>query len=170
MQDDVTDGTHWLIDQGWADPAHIAIVGASYGGYAALMGVIKEPKLYACAAAFAPVTDLNRLVGDLHNFAFKDVNIPRIKGAGQDLDVTSPVENADKVEVPVLLMHGRNDFTVPVGHSEEMERALKRAKKPVEAVYLEKADHYFAAGSDRLAWLSGLDRLLAANLRVSAAR
>lgn len=170
MQDDLTDGTHWLIDQGWADPAHIAIVGASYGGYAALMGVIKEPKLYACAAAFAPVTDLNRLVGDLHNFAFKDVNIPRIKGAGQDLDVTSPVENADKIEVPILLMHGRKDFTVPVEHSEEMERALKRAKKPVEAVYLEKADHYFAAGSDRLAWLSGLDRLLAANLRVSAAR
>lgn len=165
MQDDVTDGTRWLIDQKLADPAHICIVGANYGGYAALMGVVKEPGLYACAAAFAPITDLDLLLRRREMFAFKDVNIPRLKAEGQSLNGDSPVENAEKIQVPVLLMHGRKDFTVPVRHSEEMESALHRAGRSVDAIYLDKADHFFSAGDDRLAWLSALDRFLAANLR-----
>lgn len=161
MQDDVTDGTRWLIDQKLADPARICIVGGSYGGYAALMGVVKEPGLYACAAAFAPVADIDMFVHRLQKFAFKDINLPRITSAKQDTDTISPSENADKIRVPVLLMHGKKDFTVPVEQSEAMERALKRAGKPVEAVYLDGADHFFSQGSDRVAWLTELDKLLA---------
>jgi dipeptidyl aminopeptidase/acylaminoacyl peptidase len=168
MQDDITDGTRWLISQKLADPKRICIVGASFGGYAALMGVVKEPDLYACAAAFAPVTDLESLVQRLKIFAFKDINIPHIQGTDQSFDATSPADNADKIRVPVLLMHGRQDFTVPVDHTEEMERALKRNHKPVEAIYLDKADHYFATGSDRLAWLGALERFLARPLSAKA--
>lgn len=164
MQDDVTDGTKWLIDQKMADPGRICIVGGSYGGYAALMGVIREPDLYRCAAAFAPVADLNKFIGDRQRFAFRDFNLPRIKPVDQDIDETSPVENADKIKVPVLLMHGRKDFNVPVEHSERMERALKHAGKRVEAIYLENADHYFAAATDRLAWLTALERFLGENI------
>jgi dipeptidyl aminopeptidase/acylaminoacyl peptidase len=164
MQDDITDGTRWLVTQKLADPRRICIVGASFGGYAALMGAVKEPDLYACAAAFAPVTDLDSLVNRLRMFAFKDLNLPRIKSDGQSLSATSPVDHADAIRVPVLLMHGREDFTVPVDHSEEMERALRRAGKPVQAIYLEHADHYFASGKDRTAWLTALDSFLAAAL------
>ena len=163
MQDDVTDGTRWLIDSKLADPKRICIVGASYGGYAALMGAVKEPNLYACAAAFAPVTNLSQLVARLYEFRFSDINIPMISG-GQSLDATSPDENAEKIRAPILLMHGRKDFTVPVEHTESMERALHRANKPVEAIYLDEADHYFAVSGDRKAWLSALQKFLAANL------
>jgi dipeptidyl aminopeptidase/acylaminoacyl peptidase len=164
MQDDITDGARWLVTEGKAEYGKIAIVGASFGGYAALMQAIREPKLYACAAAFAPVTDLDLLVRQLKHTAFTDLNLPKIVNQGQTLESISPSENADKIEVPVLLMHGDKDFTVPKEHSEEMERALKRKGKHVEAVYLEGADHYFASGTDRLAWLTALDKLLAANL------
>jgi dipeptidyl aminopeptidase/acylaminoacyl peptidase len=166
MQDDVTDGTRWLIDQKLVDPAHICIVGGSYGGYAALMGAIKEPTLYACAAAFAPVTDLDRLITEIKTgFYFRDLNFPKIAAEGQSLKAVSPVANADKIQVPLLLMHGRKDFTVSVEHSLAMEKELRRAGKKFEAIYLDNADHYFAAGSDRLAWLTALDKLLAAHLR-----
>lgn len=161
MQDDITDGTRWLIDQKMADPARICIVGGSYGGYAALMGVIKEPALYACAAAFAPVTDVAMFQHRIREFAFKDINLPRVADSKQDIDAISPTENADKIRVPVLLVHGDKDFNVPVEHSEEMERALKRAGKPVEAIYLKGADHFFSQGSDRTAWLQALEKLLA---------
>ena len=164
MQDDVTDGTRWLIARHLADPARIAIVGGSYGGYAALMGAVKEPDLYACAAAFAPVTDLDDLVRRMKRFAFQDVNVPMVKGDGQSLDTVSPAEQASRIKVPVLLVHGRKDFTVPVGQSETMERALKRAGKQVEAIYIDDADHYFARASDRLIWLSALDKLLASTI------
>ena len=168
MQDDVTDGTHWLIDQKLADPARICIVGGSYGGYAALMGVVKEPGLYACAAAFAPVSDIAMFQHRLRDFAFKDINLPRVASDKVDTDTISPSENADKIRVPVLLMHGDKDNTVPIEQSEVMERALKRAGKPVEAIYLEGADHYFSQGSDRTAWLTALDKLLAASFKQTA--
>ena len=76
MQDDVTDGTHWLIDQKLADPKRIAIVGGSYGGYAALMGTIREPALYRCALAFAPVADVAKLISDIRHTAFADLIFP----------------------------------------------------------------------------------------------
>ena len=62
MQDDISDGVRWLTEKGYADAERIAIVGASYGGYAALMGVIKTPELYNCAVSFAGVTDLPDLL------------------------------------------------------------------------------------------------------------
>ena len=164
MQDDVTDGTRWLIEQKLAEPGRICIAGASYGGYSALMGVVKEPGLYACAAAFAPVTDIDSFLYREKQFAFDDINIPRIKGDKQGSDAISPSENAEKIRVPVLLMHGKKDYTVAIEQSEIMERALKRAGKPVEAIYLEGADHYFSQGSDRTAWLTALEKLLSSTI------
>ena len=168
MQDDITDGTRWLIERKLADPARICIVGGSYGGYAALMGVVKEPALYACAAAFAPVTDIDMFQQRLRQFAFTDINLPRIAGDKQDTEIISPSENAGRIRVPVLLMHGKKDYTVPVEQSEAMERALRRAGKPVEAIYLEGADHFFSQRSDRAAWLTALEKLLASSFKEKA--
>ena len=164
MQDDVTDGTKWLIERKLAEPGRICIVGGSYGGYAALMGVVKEPTLYACAAAFAPVSDIDDFLHRIRQFAFKDINLPRVVNDKSDTDAISPSENAAKIRVPVLLMHGNKDFTVPVEQSQVMERALKRAGKQVEAIYLDGADHYFSQGSDRVAWLTALEMLLGSTI------
>lgn len=164
MQDDVTDGTRWLLEQGLAEPGRIAIVGASYGGYAALMGAVKEPALYRAAVAIAPVTDLNLLVEDWGKLLFGDVNVPRIGTDPNRLEQTSPDRQAERIRVPLLLIHGRKDFTVPVIHTERMAEALTKAGKTAEVIYLADADHYLSRGADRLAALSALEKFLAAQL------
>jgi len=165
MQDDVTDGTRWLIDQKLADPKRIAIVGGSYGGYAALEGAAKEPDLYRCAAAWAPVTDLEQLKDDIRNHNMNARVALTTLGTDDDrLDAASPARHADRIKVPVLLMHGKTDFTVQVKQSERMESALKHAGKSVEAIYLDNSDHFLNTAAARRAWLEALDRFLAANL------
>ena len=164
MQDDVTDGTRWLIDQHYADPARICIVGGSYGGYAALEGVEKEPDLYRCAAAWAPVTDLVDLRRGWKNMLYNFVPLDRVGDDDQRLDAASPDLHADRIKVPVLLMHGKEDFTVSFRQSTAMEYALHSAGKPVEAIYLDHADHYRQDAEARTAWLSALDKFLGAQL------
>lgn len=170
MQDDVTDATRWLVRQGYADPRRIAIVGGGYGGYAALMGVAKEPLLYRCAVAIAPVSDLPALVEEDEKRLHGDLDIDTIGADPATLERTSPARLADRVRVPVLLVHGRRDTTVPVEQSETMERALEKAGKPVQAVYLAGADHYFTVQADRERLLRELERFLAANLGAEAAQ
>lgn len=160
-QDDITDGTRWLIGQGYADPARIAIIGSSYGGYAALMGVEREPALYRCAVSISGVADLSHLVDEVGGHYGGLTSIPDIKDPDVPLASISPVKRAGAIQVPVLLMHGRLDFTVPVEHSEAMERALDHVDKPVEAVYFDEADHFFTHEKDRIAMLKTLQSFLA---------
>lgn len=171
MQDDVTDGTRWLISQKLADPSRICIAGSGFGGYASLMGVVKEPSLYACAAAYGPITDLSMMMHRMHKMLFHDINMPKVKNEDQDPDDISPVEHAAEIKVPVLLVHGKKDTRVPYDHSEDMEHALKRAGKPVTAVYPDLADSRLSHSADRVVWLTELEKFLAANLnRGPAAR
>lgn len=164
MQDDVTDGTRWLIDEKYADPKRICIVGGSYGGYAALMGAVKEPDLYRCAAAWAPVTDLVNLHRAIKNGLHAEIGLDRLGEDDDRLDAASPAHHVDRIKIPVLLMHGNQDFTVQPENSRFMEAALKNAGKPVEAIYLDNADHYRRRHDARLAWLTALDRFLSAQL------
>jgi dipeptidyl aminopeptidase/acylaminoacyl peptidase len=164
MQDDVTDATRWLIDQKLADPKRICIMGFSYGGYSALMGAAAHPELYQCAAAMAPVTDIRQLLQDRDRLEFAAVDRDRTVGdegvqAGQ-----SPVDRAYAFKVPVLLIHGMQDFTVPATHSEEMEYRLRHAGKQVTAIYLDQADHFLSRGADRLTCLKALEAFLTAQL------
>ena len=159
-QDDITDGTHWLIDKGYADPVQIAIIGSSYGGYAALMGVEREPSLYRCAVSISGVADLSRLVDEVGSTYGGRTSIPDVKDDDVPLASISPVKHANAVQVPVLLLHGRRDFTVPVEHAEAMERALNHVDKPVEAVYFPEADHFFTREKDRIDMLKALQSFL----------
>jgi len=159
-QDDITDGTHWLIDQGYADPRRIIIAGSSYGGYAALMGVVREPALYRCAVSISGVADLSRLVEEVGLTYGGRTSIPDVKDEDVPLASISPVKHANAIQVPVLLMHGRRDFTVPAEHSEAMQRALDHVDKPVEAVYFDQADHFFTREKDRIAMLKTLQSFL----------
>jgi len=164
MQDDVTDATLWLIKQNLAQPGRIAIVGASYGGYAALMAGVKEPSLYAAIAAYAPITDLvdwrERLRRSYFGLLHED-NLPRDTDL---LKAGSPARHADQLVAPVLLMHGRKDYVVPVDQSETMEAALKGAGKSAQVIYLSEADHFLSHSADRQAFLSALEPFLAAHL------
>jgi len=159
-QDDITDGTHWLIDKGYADPARIIIAGASYGGYAALMGAAREPGLYRCVVSISGVADLAHLVGEVGGTYGGLTSIPDVKDKDVPLTSISPVKHASAIQAPVLLMHGRLDFTVPVEHSEAMERALKHVDKAVEAVYFDGADHFFTREKDRIEMLRTLQSFL----------
>jgi dienelactone hydrolase len=164
MQDDVTDGTRWLASQKLADPSRICIAGSGYGGYSALMGVIKEPSLYACAAAYDPVTSVSKYLLRMRAFLNADINQPVVKSADQDADDISPVEHAAEIKVPVLLIHGKKDVHVPYEHGEDMERALKRAGRPVTAFYPELADYRMSHSAERTLWLTELDKLLASTI------
>ena len=144
MQDDLTDATKWAIAQGYADPARICLYGASYGGYASLMGVAKEPDLYKCAVGYVGVYDLKMLWGrgdisqSLHGKDFLG------EALGNDhLEENSPNRLADRIKVPVFLAAGGQDKRAPQAHSEAMERALKAAGKSVETMYEPMEGHGF---------------------------
>ena len=165
MQDDVEDGTRWLIAQGIADPKRICIVGASYGGYAALMGAVKTPDLYQCVVSFAGVTDVEALVKSSRSYTNYEIVKKQV---GDDFDVLeerSPLTHAKKINIPVLLIHGSDDRSVPVKQSIAMYKALKSADKPVEYIELDEGDHYLSTNSHRLETFKAMDRFLQQHLK-----
>jgi dipeptidyl aminopeptidase/acylaminoacyl peptidase len=136
MQDDLTDAAQWLIAQGVADPARLGIYGASYGGYAALMGLVKTPELFRAGASFAGVTDIIELLDNVDRYAFSDFNGPVTGDASDDreqLAATSPARHVDRIRAPVLIAHGTEDPSVHVDQAHLMIDALEAAGKPVEA-------------------------------------
>ena len=133
MQDDLTDAVLWATQQGLADKDRVCIVGASYGGYAALMGVVKTPDLYRCAVSFAGVSDLPDLIEYESNYVggreAAERTIGRAWGDREQLRATSPARQTERIRVPVLSVHGTADRSVPVDQSRDMAKALKRAGK-----------------------------------------
>jgi dipeptidyl aminopeptidase/acylaminoacyl peptidase len=171
MQDDVTDGTRWLIEQGIADPARICIVGWSYGGYAALMGAAREPALYRCSASIAGVSDLPRLIDSQRQYLFGRLTTQLIGDSWKDrklLEENSPVNRIGDIRVPVFLAHGTSDRVVPPAQSAVMAKALARAKKPHEYLELEDADHSVQRSQERVSLFSALDEFLAKSLSSAA--
>jgi dienelactone hydrolase len=156
MQTDLSDGVRYLATQGIIDPARVCIVGASYGGYAALAGVSLEPGVYRCAVSVAGLSDLRRV---LHRAGFGMTQLywdrfMGVSGPGDAaLDAISPVKHVDAIKVPVLLIHGRDDTVVPFEQSRIMFDAMKRAGKDVELVQLSREDHWLSHGQTRLQML-----------------
>ncbi|MDP6673444.1 MAG: prolyl oligopeptidase family serine peptidase, partial [Gammaproteobacteria bacterium] len=131
MQDDITDGTQWLVDQGMADPDRICIVGGSYGGYAALMGAVKTPDLFQCAVSINGVSDMQAMMTSNNRFYFGWVANSYI-GDWSDramLKENSPTNRAADIRIPVLLAHSTKDSVVKFSQSEKMAKALKKAGK-----------------------------------------
>jgi dipeptidyl aminopeptidase/acylaminoacyl peptidase len=162
MQTDLSDGLQYLVAQGIADPKRACIVGASYGGYAALAGVIIQSGIYRCAVAVAGVSDPSNFI---HWIARKEAlgdkiglrYLERFLGASDPddkrLDAISPLRHADQITVPLMLIHGRDDTTVPFDQSEAIAKAMKHAGKPVEFITLDKEDHYLSRSETRLQML-----------------
>ncbi len=144
MQDDVTDATRWAVVQHIADEKRICIYGASYGGYAALMGAAKEPQLYRCAVGYVGVYDLVKRHKDLAKDSRSSGTwADEWMGQRKDMAAISPTEFANRIKIPVLLAAGGKDSRAPIEHTEKMEKALKAAGVPVESLYYPNEGHGF---------------------------
>lgn len=166
MQDDVTDATLWAIEEGIADPSRICIAGGSYGGYAALMGVVREPALYQCAAGYIGVYDLPTMHtrGDVQRIGSGATFLRDWLGEGPMLAEVSPTRLADRIRVPVFLAAGGADDRAPIAHSHMMERALREAGVPVETLYYPSEGHGFYREEHQREYYSRLLDFLARHL------
>lgn len=169
MQDDLTDATRWAIAEGLADPSRVCIYGASYGAYAALMGVAREPALYRCAAGYVGVYDLATRSRALAGGA-RSTETWSEDWLGSDpaeLAATSPNRQAASIRVPVFLAAGGEDEITPVVHTRMMERALIAAGVPVQTLYYPTEGHGFYSVPHRVEYygqlLDFLDRHIGAS-------
>ncbi|WP_122467163.1 alpha/beta hydrolase family protein [Brevundimonas lutea] len=163
MQTDLSDGVRRLAADGVIDPARVCIMGASYGGYAAMAGPTLDPGVYRCAVSVNGVSDLRRMVNDearvrehRDNETVRYWN--RFMGAerlgDRSLDARSPAKVAAQADAPMLLIHGRDDTVVPIEQSRVMAQALRIAGKPVEIVELDGEDHWLSRSDTRLRMLN----------------
>jgi len=156
---DVTASAKWLASKGIADPKRTAIVGWSYGGYAALQSAATEPALYKAVVAVAPVTDLAMLKEDFHDFTNYKLVADEI-GSGPHAADGSPLRHAADINVPVLLVHGTLDANVNYRHSQKMDQALKAAGKRSELITFDGLDHQLNDSAARTRMLTRIGEFL----------
>jgi dipeptidyl aminopeptidase/acylaminoacyl peptidase len=169
MQDDVTDATHWAIDQKITQADRICIFGGSYGGYAALMGAIREPQLYRCAIGESGVYDLELMQssGDIrYSRSGKDYLLNKIGSDPADLHARSPAYNADKIQIPILLIHGKADWRADFDQATQMKAALDKNHKKYEWLALRGEGHGVFNEQTRLEVAQRIVSFLEANLDV----
>jgi dipeptidyl aminopeptidase/acylaminoacyl peptidase len=156
---DITASAKWLAAQGIADPDREAIVGWSYGGYAALQSAVTEPQLYKAVVAIAPVTDLGMLKADYADFTNAALVEQEI-GDGPHLVEGSPLRQAAKIQAPVLLFHGDHDSNVGIAHSLKMAAALKAAGRESQLFAFSGLDHQLDDSETRTQMLVRIGQLL----------
>lgn len=154
MQDDVTDATLWAIEQGIADPDRICISGGSYGGYAAMMGVIREPDLYRCAFAFVGVYDLELIkrTGDIPQSEMGRRYLDRALGTDRAvLRERSPVHHVEDIKADLFIAHGSEDIRAHFRHYHGLIAALEKAGIPHEKLLVQGEGHGFYRLENRIA-------------------
>ncbi len=156
---DVNDAGRWLVSQGIAKPEKLAIVGWSYGGYAALQSQVLDPNLFKAVAAIAPVTDLGYITQDAQDYTNSRL-VKRFIGTGPHIEAGSPRRQAAKFASPVALFHGTLDLNVAVRHSQDMAKALKGAGKRVEYHEYKDLQHDLGDTKVRVEMLSDIGRFL----------
>jgi dipeptidyl aminopeptidase/acylaminoacyl peptidase len=177
MQDDLVDAVRWAVDGGLADPRHVAIMGWSYGGYAALTALTATPDLFACGVSFAGPTELTSLIESFPPYWTPDlsrwhdfVGDPGIAEDRAEMKKRSPLYGADRVERPVLIVHGVRDVRVHVDQSDRMVAALTRAHKKVEYMRVPDMGHSLGWWAHRIAVLRRTEHFLQACLGGRASR
>jgi dipeptidyl aminopeptidase/acylaminoacyl peptidase len=159
MQTDLSDGVHYLASLGTIDPKRVCIVGASYGGYAALAGPTLDRGVYRCAVSYAGPSDMGRMVEWSTSRGGLGVEKYWIRFMGAETDrdhafaAISPAHYASRADAPILIIHGRDDTVVPLEQSQIMASALKAAGKPVDLLVLPSQDHWLSHGDTRLQML-----------------
>ncbi|MDN5864765.1 MAG: S9 family peptidase [Gammaproteobacteria bacterium] len=157
MQNDLADGVKWAIEQGYADPEQVCIFGASYGGYAALMNSERFPDLYQCAVGYSGCYDLvlhETRTSDTARFAAGRLYLATVLGTNEkQLKAFSPAYNADKLEIPVLLLHGGRDERCPVDGYDHMVDAIEENGTPLKTLFYNNEGHGFYEPEHRIeAW------------------
>jgi dienelactone hydrolase len=176
MQTDLADGARWAIAQGVADPKRIAILGASYGGYAVLMGLAQEPELFRAGVNWVGVSDIQLMYSaywsDLSN-EWKSLGMPRLIGDpvkdAAMLAANSPLQQAARIRNPLLLAHGAWDSRVPPDHGERMRNALKPHNPQLEWVLYPEEGHGWRRTETQVDFWGRVERFLARNLAVAKA-
>jgi dipeptidyl aminopeptidase/acylaminoacyl peptidase len=169
MQDDLTDGVRWAIAQGIADPARVAIYGASYGGYASLIGVTLTPELYACAVNYVGAADLEITfkhrgedawrTGDEFSYQREWVGATKAHRAA-----TSPVNLVEHIRVPTLHAYGAEDPRVKIDHWSRLEPQLKKHGKDYQAIVEGRQGHGFRNEKESMTFYAALETFLARHL------
>jgi dipeptidyl aminopeptidase/acylaminoacyl peptidase len=171
MQDDIADATRWASEQGLADPARTCIAGASYGGYATLMGLVRYPELYRCGVAWAAVTDLS-MMHDIYwsdmGEDYRDNGMKWLVGDPEhdaaQFQETSPLRQAARITRPLLLAHGGVDRRVPIEHAIRMRNALESAHAPVTWIEYKDEAHGWTKPETRIEFYQRMASFLAANI------
>ena len=168
MQDDLTWGVKYLISQGITDPKRVGIMGASYGGYAALVGVTSTPDLYAAAVAINAQNDLISLLESMPPTMeseririYKRVGDPTTAEGKAQLIRQSPLTHADKIKTPLLIVQGANDVRVKKSQADQIVISLRDRGFPVEYVVAPDEGHGFARPINVMATLSMAEKFLA---------
>jgi dipeptidyl aminopeptidase/acylaminoacyl peptidase len=174
MQDDITDGALYLAQQGTVDKTRMCLFGGSYGGYASLQGLVKEPDLWRCASSYIAVTDLELLqsvswsdtarLSDYFETDFKWRVGDREKDRAQ-FDATSPAKNADKIKAAVMLTMGGQDQRVPIIHGSTMRDAMAKAGKPLDYTVYGDEGHGFNAPANVIDFYTRTERFFAKHLK-----
>ena len=167
MQDDLDDAMDWAVGQGIADPKRVCMVGGSYGGYAALWAVTRNPERYRCAVSFAGVTNWKKQLSYSNQFFSPESKrswSSRVSGEKKskfDLDSVSPTEQVSRLTRPVLLVHGDDDTRVPFKQFEMMRDAAAGAGKTIDTLVLPKEGHGFTLPDSEATYLKAVDAFLA---------
>ncbi|MGD2133742.1 MAG: S9 family peptidase [Maricaulaceae bacterium] len=168
MQTDVEDGVLQLIEAGYVDPDRVCIVGASYGGYAALVGATLTPDRYQCAVSVAGPSDLAEMLRKMETATGSESmtsdwwrqSIGDRWADADQIRAISPANFADNVQIPILLIHGEDDTVVPIEQSRRMRNRLRRADKDFRFVELRGDDHWLSDAPTRIQMLTEIEAFL----------
>jgi dipeptidyl aminopeptidase/acylaminoacyl peptidase len=165
MQDDLDDAMDWAVAEGLADPKRVCVVGSSYGGYAAMWAVMRNPERYRCGASWAGVTDLDRQLrydkGSFSRGGFKRWR-DRVRGEGVvDMKAVSPLMQAQTLSRPLLLAHGTKDNVVPFKQYTAFEKAVRAAPVRPKTLVIEGEGHSFSKAENEQQWYDALETFLA---------
>jgi dipeptidyl aminopeptidase/acylaminoacyl peptidase len=170
MQDDIADSVKWAVEQGYADPNRVCIMGGSYGGYATLMGLVKDHDIYRCGIAYAAVTDIpllfdsgNWMLSDMDD-DYKTYGGPKLVGDVQQdaeqLAATSPLKQAARIKRPLLLAHGSDDRRVPLVHFTKLRSALEANKADAEFLEYVGEGHGWSTTANRIDFWTKVEKFL----------
>jgi dipeptidyl aminopeptidase/acylaminoacyl peptidase len=171
MQDDITDGIRYLVDQGIADPDRVCIMGASYGGYATLAGMVFTPELYACGVNIVGISNIVTLLnsipaywGPIREMLVRRVGDPEIEEEREQLERQSPINHVDNIVRPLLVIHGANDPRVRQAEADQIVIAMRERELPVEYIVAPDEGHGFRGQENRLAMFARSEQFLATHL------
>jgi len=169
IQDDITDGAEWLIKQGIADKEKIAIYGYSFGGYSALMGMIKNPTLYKCGISYCGVINLFGFLSSVPDYwsPFKDMLYETIGNPSKDSTMLangSPYQNVKKIKQPLFIAQGANDPKVSIKDTDSFVKKLKENKNKVEYFVKENEGHTFLNEENRIELFKQIEKFLSKNI------